>query len=272
MLDVMQIFGRAGRPQYDTSGEGIIITTHDKLAHYLRLLTHQMPIESRLIETLADNLNAEINLGTVANVQEALRWIRYTYLYIRMLRNPMHYGVEYAEIQHDPTLAGRCRMLIDDAVARLVECRMLKVPVGSDLFFPTDLGRTASFFYVSHWSIELYNKRLSSTTVDDDVILNVIADSREFAQVGHFLKLVSVHSLTVEQLKLRNEEIPDLEDLRQQSCPVEVTHLLDTRDKVNILLQAYISRHRVTMPSLSSDTNYVIQRYECEGERLLPSH
>ncbi|SPQ96759.1 Sec63 Brl domain [Plasmodiophora brassicae] len=242
MLDVMQIFGRAGRPQYDTSGEGIIITTHDKLAHYLRLLTHQMPIESRLIETLADNLNAEINLGTVANVQEALRWIRYTYLYIRMLRNPMHYGVEYAEIQHDPTLAGRCRMLIDDAVARLVECRMLKVPVGSDLFFPTDLGRTASFFYVSHWSIELYNKRLSATTVDDDVILNVIADSREFAQ-----------------LKLRNEEIPDLEDLRQQSCPVEVTHLLDTRDKVNILLQAYISRHRVTMPSLSSDTNYVIQ-------------
>lgn len=35
MLDVQQIFGRAGRPQFDTSGEGIIITTHAKLAHYL---------------------------------------------------------------------------------------------------------------------------------------------------------------------------------------------------------------------------------------------
>ena len=35
MLDVQQIFGRAGRPQFDTSGEANIITTHGKLAHYL---------------------------------------------------------------------------------------------------------------------------------------------------------------------------------------------------------------------------------------------
>lgn len=35
MLDVQQIFGRAGRPQFDTSGEATIITTHSKLAHYL---------------------------------------------------------------------------------------------------------------------------------------------------------------------------------------------------------------------------------------------
>lgn len=44
-----QIFGRAGRPQFDTSGEGIIITSHDKLAYYLRLLTSQLPIESQVI-------------------------------------------------------------------------------------------------------------------------------------------------------------------------------------------------------------------------------
>lgn len=31
MLDVMQIFGRAGRPQYDTSGDAVLVTTQDQL-------------------------------------------------------------------------------------------------------------------------------------------------------------------------------------------------------------------------------------------------
>ena len=60
ILDVMQIFGRAGRPQYDTYGHGTIITTHDKLSHYLSLLTRQHPIESQFTQCLSDNLNAEV--------------------------------------------------------------------------------------------------------------------------------------------------------------------------------------------------------------------
>ena len=47
ILDVQQIFGRAGRPGFDTTGHATLITSHDKLNNYLRLLLHQMPIESR---------------------------------------------------------------------------------------------------------------------------------------------------------------------------------------------------------------------------------
>lgn len=61
ILDVLQIFGRAGRPQFDKSGHGVIITTHDKLSHYLSLLTNQFPIESNFINCLTDNLNAEVS-------------------------------------------------------------------------------------------------------------------------------------------------------------------------------------------------------------------
>ena len=60
ILDVMQIFGRAGRPQFDTEGHGYIITKHEKLSHYLTLLTRQTPIESQFVQSLTDNLNAEV--------------------------------------------------------------------------------------------------------------------------------------------------------------------------------------------------------------------
>lgn len=42
VLDVLQVFGRAGRPGLETSGEGYICTTDDKLAHYLDAITSQV--------------------------------------------------------------------------------------------------------------------------------------------------------------------------------------------------------------------------------------
>jgi antiviral helicase SLH1 len=39
VLDVLQVFGRAGRPGLETSGEGYICTTEDKLQHYLEAVT-----------------------------------------------------------------------------------------------------------------------------------------------------------------------------------------------------------------------------------------
>lgn len=80
--DVLQMLGWAGRPQYDIYGEGIIITNHSELQYYLSLLNHQLPIESQFVSRLADNLNAEIVLGTIRNHDEAVQWLGYIYLYV----------------------------------------------------------------------------------------------------------------------------------------------------------------------------------------------
>ncbi len=37
------MMGRAGRPQFDSYGEGIIITGHSELQFYLSLLNQQVP-------------------------------------------------------------------------------------------------------------------------------------------------------------------------------------------------------------------------------------
>ena len=47
--DVLQMMGRAGRPQYDTVGEGIILTNHSELQYYLSMNNMQLPIESQMI-------------------------------------------------------------------------------------------------------------------------------------------------------------------------------------------------------------------------------
>jgi replicative superfamily II helicase len=48
--------------------------------------------EDRFISGIDDALNAEIALGTVTNVDEGVRWLGYTYLYVRMRKNPFQYG------------------------------------------------------------------------------------------------------------------------------------------------------------------------------------
>lgn len=42
ILDVLQIFGRAGRPQFDDRGHAILMTTQNKLSMYLKRLTNQV--------------------------------------------------------------------------------------------------------------------------------------------------------------------------------------------------------------------------------------
>jgi antiviral helicase SLH1 len=41
---------------------------------------------------MIDAMNAEISLGTVATVGDAVRWLGYTYLFVRMQRTPLMYG------------------------------------------------------------------------------------------------------------------------------------------------------------------------------------
>ena len=41
---------------------------------------------------LIEHLNAEIVLNTITDVSIALEWLKSTFLYIRILKNPMYYG------------------------------------------------------------------------------------------------------------------------------------------------------------------------------------
>ena len=247
MLDVTQIFGRAGRPQFDVSGEGVIITAEDSLAHYLTILTNSVPIESSFIRALPDHLNAEVVSGTVTNVREAVTWLSYTYLYVRMLRNPLAYGMGFDATEDDPLLEQRRLQLVLDAAKRLGHCQMVRLDERSGNLAVTDLGRVASHYYIHNDSIETFN------TVTDGYatagvepgypeVLDLISQADEFRNV-----------------KVRDEELGELDALKS-GAHVRITgDVAHTRGKVNLLLQAYISRRPLRGFTLISDTAYITQ-------------
>uniref|UniRef100_A0A1B6DYT0 U5 small nuclear ribonucleoprotein 200 kDa helicase n=2 Tax=Clastoptera arizonana TaxID=38151 RepID=A0A1B6DYT0_9HEMI len=242
ILDVLQIFGRAGRPQFDTSGHGTIITSHDKLSHYLSLLTNQFPIESNFISCLADNLNAEVTLGTISNIDEAVKWLSYTYLYVRMRLNPHVYGIPYQEIQDDPILAKRRRDLIEAAAKSLDKAKMLRYDSRTSDLNVTDLGRTSSHFYIKYNTVETFNELLQATMSFEE-IFSMISQAQEF-----------------EQLKIRPDELDELDTLTKENCEVAVRGGSENcHGKVNILLQTFLSRGRVNSFSLQSDLSYITQ-------------
>jgi pre-mRNA-splicing helicase BRR2 len=182
-LDVMQMIGRAGRPQYDDFGEGILITSHQELQYYLSLLNQQLPVESQYVSKLPDNLNAEIVAGTVQNAKDAEHWLGYTYLYIRMLRNPTLYGISQTEYEEDPLLEQRRASLIHTAASVLDKSNLIKYDRKTGSFQVTDLGRIASHYYCSHETMSRYNRLLKPTLTEIELI-RVFAQSDEFKYIN----------------------------------------------------------------------------------------
>ncbi|TPX35401.1 hypothetical protein SeLEV6574_g08188, partial [Synchytrium endobioticum] len=182
ILDVLQIFGRAGRPQYEDHGDATIITSHDRLAHYVSAMTQQHPIESRFADNLTDNLNAEISLGTVTNLDEAVKWLSYTYLYVRMKRNPFHYGLGWEQLQDDPLLGSRRRELVVNAAKILHKAQMIVFDERTGYLTPKDLGRTSAGFYIRSATIEVFNTMMRPRMTEADV-LSMISKSSEFENI-----------------------------------------------------------------------------------------
>lgn len=240
-MDMMQMVGRAGRPQYDKTGHGIVITQHSELQYYLSLNNQQLPIESQLLTTLPDMINAELVLGTIQTRQDAVNWLGYTYLYVRMMRAPRLYGISPDEAEEDRLLEQRRVDLVHSALMLLDKNNLIKYDKRTGQVQVTALGRVASHYYIKHPSISTFNDHLKPMMSDIE-LLRLFSLSNEFKNIP-----------------VREEEKVEMQKLIER-VPVPVKGGTDEpSSKVNVLLQAYVSKLKLDGFALLSDMVYVQQ-------------
>ena len=241
--DVLQMLGRAGRPQYDTFGSGIILTAHSELQYYLSLMNSQLPIESQLMRRLVDVLNAEIVLGMIKSVDEAVTWLGYTFMYVRMTQEPHLYGVDLDSAEgKDVKLTIFRRRLIHSAATSLERANLIKYDRRNGAIHATELGRIASYYYLTHQSMLVYGQNLRPVMDEIDLF-------RLFSQSSEF-KMIPIRAEEKMELASLAERIP---------IPVKEIATEDPLAKVNILLQAYISQLNLDGFALISDLVYITQ-------------
>jgi replicative superfamily II helicase len=93
IFDVQQIFGRAGRPQFDHEGEAIILTLDKQMDEYVKMMSNRQTIESNLSRGLDNCVNAEISCGTIGTLTDGIHWLKKSYFYQRVTKNPAFYGL-----------------------------------------------------------------------------------------------------------------------------------------------------------------------------------
>ncbi|KPI98758.1 Activating signal cointegrator 1 complex subunit 3 [Papilio xuthus] len=240
ITDVLQMMGRAGRPQYDNEGVAVVLVHDQKKNFYKKFLYEPFPVESSLLEVLADHLNAEIVAGTVQTKQDILDYLTWTYFFRRLLKNPSYYKLDSLEPQDVNYYLSN---LVHTRLDALLNANCIEIEEDERTIHSTWMGRIASYYYLSHKTMAHFSAHLHANMNADD-LLRVLADSEEYA------------TLPVRH----NEDILNGELAQQCRLPVDTLTLDSSNVKAFLLLQAHLTRLTLPNTDYLTDTKSVLDQ------------
>ncbi|KAK5118838.1 hypothetical protein LTR62_000047 [Meristemomyces frigidus] len=175
-LEIMQMLGRAGRPQFDDSAVAVIMTNSQRVQHYEKMVTGEEILESCLHRNLIDHLNAEIGLGTIDNASSAKRWLSGTFLYVRLKENPEHYKLpgDAPGRYLDDRLETICR----NGIAALEEHDLVQA---TPKLHCTEFGDAMARYYLQFGTMKVILALPPKAKISE--ILSVVAQADEFKEV-----------------------------------------------------------------------------------------
>lgn len=254
-MEIDQMIGRAGRPQFDTKGVAIIMTEKSNVDKYLNQTTEKQAIDSHLKENIIEHINAEISQGTITDVESALIWLKNTFMYIRMKYHPEKYNIK-KQIRMsvvglvDEYLQTMCNKFFND----LNDVQLIQIdipPIESNkndknnlrLFKarPTSLGKKMSKNYVNFETMKII---INSSSNSEESILETLSNALEFSK--YHSKMEDRKTLN----QFNKEEI---------SIKYKIKGPIDTANKkAYILLQAALSSLNIDQWELRRQQNEII--------------
>ncbi|CAH0585842.1 unnamed protein product [Chrysodeixis includens] len=240
---VLQMVGRAGRPQFDTEATAVIMTRLVDKPRYQALVGGCEPLQSFLHKRLPENLNSEAALGTVGDVAQCVQWLRSTFLYIRAARDPKKYlGLPQNSPQH--LISKKIEELCVKAMNGLASSGLITMDEASCIA-STEAGRLMSIFYLDLETMKNIMKIEGSESLER--LLAIICESHELAD-----------------MHLRVDERRCLNTLNRNNAAPSIRFpmkgKISTRQmKLNCVIQAVLGCLSIPDPSLNQEAMKIMR-------------
>ncbi|XP_075977945.1 uncharacterized protein LOC142977749 [Anticarsia gemmatalis] len=240
---VLQMVGRAGRPQFDTEATAVIMTRLADKARYQALVGGCEPLQSYLHKRLPENLNSEAALRTVGDVAQCVQWLRSTFLYVRAARDPKKYL--NLPINSPPHLISKkIEELCVKAMNGLATAGLITMDEASCIE-STEAGRLMSIFYLDLETMKQLMKIEGTESLER--LLVVICESHELAD-----------------MHLRVDERRCLNTLNRNNTAATIRFpmkgKISTRQmKLNCIIQAVLGCLAIPDPSLNQEAMKIMR-------------
>jgi len=236
VTDILQMVGRANRPQEDTDAKCVLLCQTAKKDFFKKFLYEPLPIESHLDHCMHDHFNAEIVTKTIENKQDAVDYLTWTFIYRRMTQNPNYYNLAGVTYRH---LSDHLSEMVESTLSELEHSKCISIEDDMDTA-PLNLGMIAAYYYINYTTIELFSMSLNSKTKIRGLI-EIISAAAEY-----------------EELSIRHGEDSLMRNLATRlPNKLQSSKFNDPHVKANLLLQAHMSRMQLSA-ELQQDTETIL--------------
>ncbi|CCD26898.1 DNA helicase NDAI_0I03300 [Naumovozyma dairenensis CBS 421] len=178
-LDILQMIGRAGRPEFETEGCAVVMTSPPMKEKYENLIYGNEQLESTLHLNLIEHLIVEMSLGTVYDVNSACEWLKNSFLFVRLLKRPVFYREIYKFMNNDNSLVEQLNKFCESLFEMLMNAEIIVQK--ENMLVCTAYGHAMSKHYVMFESTKLFINSKKNNSLQEILIL--LSNAKEFADI-----------------------------------------------------------------------------------------